>query len=108
MLFHNGTPFKIGKMEVKNKISMAPMGAFGLVDNEGCYNQRAIDYYVERAKGGTGLIITGAVKAENEAIFIDVQYLGKPCIIGIGKSKESYTLNSPFEFLFISVVRNTD
>ncbi|AZV58112.1 FAD-dependent oxidoreductase [Clostridium sp. AWRP] len=59
-------PIKIGKMEVKNKISMAPMGAFGLVDNEGCYNQRAIDYYVERAKGGTGLIITSITKVENE------------------------------------------
>ncbi|MBV4437313.1 FAD-dependent oxidoreductase [Clostridium tyrobutyricum] len=59
-------PIKIGKVEVKNKISMAPMGAFGLVDNEGCYNQRAVDYYVERAKGGTGLIITSITKVENE------------------------------------------
>ena len=59
-------PIKIGGMEVKNKISMAPMGAFGLVDNEGCYNQRAIDYYVERAKGGAGLIITSITKVENE------------------------------------------
>lgn len=59
-------PIKIGKMEVKNKISMAPMGAFGFVDNEGCYNDRAMDYYVERAKGGTGLIITSITKVENE------------------------------------------
>ncbi|MFL0196636.1 FAD-dependent oxidoreductase [Clostridium sp. WILCCON 0269] len=59
-------PIRIGKMEVKNKISMAPMGAFGLVDNECCFNQRAVDYYVERAKGGTGLIITSVVKVENE------------------------------------------
>ena len=59
-------PIKIGGMEVKNKISMAPMGAFGLVDNEGCYNQRAVDYYVERAKGGAGLIITSITKVENE------------------------------------------
>ena len=59
-------PMKIGKLEVKNRLSMAPMGAFGLVDNEGCYNQRAIDYYVERAKGGVGLIITSITKVENE------------------------------------------
>ncbi|WP_123053867.1 FAD-dependent oxidoreductase [Clostridium sp. JN-1] len=59
-------PIKIGKLEIKNKISMAPMGAFGLVDNEGCYNQRAVDYYVERAKGGTGLIVTSITKVENE------------------------------------------
>ncbi|SMC23862.1 2-enoate reductase [Clostridium acidisoli DSM 12555] len=59
-------PIKIGSVEIKNKISMAPMGAFGLIDNEGCYNQRAIDYYVERAKGGTGLIVTSITKVENE------------------------------------------
>jgi 2-enoate reductase len=59
-------PIKIGSIEVKNKISMAPMGAFGLVDSDSCYNQRAIDYYVERAKGGVGLIITSITKVENE------------------------------------------
>jgi 2-enoate reductase len=59
-------PINIGKLQIKNKISMAPMGAFGLVDEEGCYNQRAIDYYVERAKGGTGLIVTSITKVENE------------------------------------------
>lgn len=59
-------PIKIGKLEVKNKIAMAPMGAFGLVDGDDCYNQRAVDYYVERAKGGTGLIITSITKVENE------------------------------------------
>lgn len=38
---------------------MAPMGPLGLADANGCWNQCGIDYYVERAKGGTGLIITG-------------------------------------------------
>lgn len=38
---------------------MAPMGPLGLGDAEGGWNQRGIDYYTERAKGGTGLIITG-------------------------------------------------
>ena len=36
-----------------------PMGPLGLADANGGWNQRGIDYYVERAKGGTGLIITG-------------------------------------------------
>ena len=57
---------KIGNVEIKNKIAMAPMGAFGLISDDGAFNQRAIDYYVERAKGGTGLIITSIVKVENE------------------------------------------
>ena len=38
---------------------MAPMGPLGFADANGGWNQRGIDYYVERAKGGTGLIITG-------------------------------------------------
>jgi 2-enoate reductase len=59
-------PIKIGKVEIKNRIAMVPMANLGLVTPEGSWTKRAVDYYVERAKGGTGLIITGAVKAENE------------------------------------------
>lgn len=53
------TPIKIGKVEIKNRFAMAPMGPLGLADAQGGFNQRGIDYYTERAKGGTGLIITG-------------------------------------------------
>ena len=53
------TPVKIGKCELKNRYAMAPMGPLGLSDSEGGWNQRGIDYYTERAKGGAGLIITG-------------------------------------------------
>ena len=59
-------PIKIGKLEIKNRIAMVPMANLGLITDDGCFSKRAIDYYVERAKGGTGLIITGAVKVENE------------------------------------------
>ncbi|HHY93419.1 MAG TPA: FAD-dependent oxidoreductase [Firmicutes bacterium] len=59
-------PFRIGKVEIKNRVAMAPMGIGGLATLEAGFSQRAIDYYVERAKGGTGLIITGVVKVENE------------------------------------------
>ncbi len=58
-------PIKIGDVEIKNRIAMAPMGIFGMVTLQGAFSQRAIDYYVERAKGGTGLIITAMVKVEN-------------------------------------------
>lgn len=53
------TPIKIAGCEIKNRFAMAPMGPLGLSDAEGGWNQRGIDYYTERAKGGTGLIITG-------------------------------------------------
>ena len=51
-------PITIGKVEIKNRIAMAPMGITGLCTLGGGFAQRAIDYYVERARGGTGLIIT--------------------------------------------------
>ena len=53
------TPISIGKVQMKNRFARAPMGPLGLADAQGGFNQRGIDYYTERAKGGTGLIITG-------------------------------------------------
>jgi 2-enoate reductase len=50
---------KIGKLTIKNKTSMAPMGPVGYADFFGGFNQRIQDYYVERAKNDVGLIITG-------------------------------------------------
>lgn len=52
-------PIQIGKCTVKNRYVMAPMGPMGLTDAEGSFTSRGVDYYAERAKGGTGLIITG-------------------------------------------------
>lgn len=51
------SPIKIGKVEIKNRICMAPMLMdFGQFD--GRTTEQLMDYYEERAKGGTGLIIT--------------------------------------------------
>ena len=59
-------PIKIGKVEIKNRIAMSPMSVFGLITLGGAHSPQAINYYIERARGGTGLIITGIVKVENE------------------------------------------
>ncbi|QXZ08493.1 FAD-dependent oxidoreductase [Comamonas sp. Y33R10-2] len=49
---------RIGSMELKNRIFMAPMGEnYGGTD--GICGERAQAYYEERARGGTGLIIMG-------------------------------------------------
>ncbi len=60
------TPGKIGKLEIKNRILQAPMGTFSY-DDEGIPSQQTIDYFVERAKGGVGLIICHAVRASAES-----------------------------------------
>jgi len=49
-------PIKVGSLELKNRSVMAPMKS-RLATEEGFITPRMIDYYVERAKGGVGLII---------------------------------------------------
>jgi 2-enoate reductase len=63
---HLFEPIAIGKVEIKNRIAMAPMGIIGLTEPDGNPAQRAIDYYIERARGGVGLIITSVFKVESE------------------------------------------
>ncbi len=58
---------RIGKVEIKNRIALAPMGLGSIVVNrDGSLGPRGVDYYIERARGGVGLIITHACKVENE------------------------------------------
>ena len=59
-------PGKIGNLSIKNRIVMAPMGNQGLVELDGRFSQRGIDYFVTRAKGGVGLITTGCIIVDNE------------------------------------------
>jgi 2,4-dienoyl-CoA reductase (NADPH2) len=49
------TPIRIGSMELANRIAMAPMTVDYANDDE-TPSERQIAYYVERAKGGVGLI----------------------------------------------------
>lgn len=61
---HLFSPVKIGTVEVPNRIAMMPMGVFSprlMNVKTGAYTKDGADYYIERAKGGTGLIITGLV-----------------------------------------------
>ena len=58
-------PVSIGNVRIRNRIAMAPMGIVGLTTPQGYPTQRAIDYYIERAKGGVGLIITSLFKVDN-------------------------------------------
>lgn len=59
-------PVRIGKLTLKNRVSMAPMGPIGYADSFGGFNQRLQDYYVERAKNDVGLIITGICSVDME------------------------------------------
>lgn len=56
------TPVKIGSLEVKNRIMLAPMEGTGMIDwMTGCRvrAEEVHDFYIERAKDGVGLVMPG-------------------------------------------------
>lgn len=60
------TPFQIGKLTVKNRVCYAPVGT-GLSENgTSAFDQTDIEFYVARARGGAGLITTGAIFTDLE------------------------------------------
>ena len=61
---------QIGSMRLKNRIVMGPMGTTGEAD--GAYTMDGVYYFEERAKGGCGLIITGAN-------VVSTKYEPRPC-----------------------------
>ena len=58
---HLFSPIKIGTVEVPNRIALLPMGVFSsrMMNNDGSYTKDGADYYIERAKGGTGILYMG-------------------------------------------------
>jgi 2-enoate reductase len=69
-------PGRIGKLAIRNRLVMAPMGILGLTEPDGRISQRGIDYYVERARGGVGLIITGICLPTLDVEFGSLEKLG--------------------------------
>lgn len=55
---------KIGKIKIRNRFALSAM-AMPQVDENWAYTNESADYFIERAKGGTGLIITGANFVDN-------------------------------------------
>ncbi len=57
------TPWKVGNVEIKNRIVLCPMGGtslFGWFELTGChFDKEAAAFFLERAKNNVGLIIPG-------------------------------------------------
>ncbi len=60
------TPFKIRDVTIKNRFCMAPMGGAQLFNPTGGFTHEAIEYYARRARGGFGLIFTGATTTDDK------------------------------------------
>lgn len=63
------SPVKIGAMEVKNRIAMAPMTT-NWAPADGTVSDRMIDYLEARARGGVGLIIFETVTIDENFPYI--------------------------------------
>lgn len=55
------SPIRVNRLTLKNRIVMAPMGNIDMCEETGRPNQKMLDYFFARAKGGCGLITTGLV-----------------------------------------------
>lgn len=55
------SPIRINRLTVKNRLVMAPMGNISMCEETGRPNDKMIQYFIERAKGGVGLITSGLV-----------------------------------------------
>ncbi len=61
---HLGKSLQIGRLTIKNRFCMAPIGGGQHHLPGGGLKDETIQYLVERAKGGFGLIFTGAIAAD--------------------------------------------
>ncbi len=55
------SPIQVNRLKIKNRIVMGPMGNVSMADETGRPGAKMIQYYIERARGGAGLITTGLV-----------------------------------------------
>ncbi|NLP47839.1 MAG: FAD-dependent oxidoreductase [Clostridiales bacterium] len=69
------SPITVNRLNLKNRLVMAPMGNISMCDETGRPNEKMLAYFYERAKGGVGLITTGLVP---------VTYGVDPSIIELG------------------------
>ena len=55
------SPIRVGRLTLKNRLVMAPMGNISMCDETGRPNAKMLKYFEERAKGGVGLITSGLI-----------------------------------------------
>jgi len=67
-------PANIGRMQLKNRIVMPPMGT-NYAEAGGAVSQRMLDYYEARARGGVGLII---VEGSAPSVRCSISFQGGP------------------------------
>lgn len=60
------SPIRINSVTVKNRVVMGPMGNIMMCEETGRPNEKMLQYFFARAKGGVGLITTGLVPVSHK------------------------------------------
>jgi 2-enoate reductase len=55
------SPIRVNRITIKNRVVMAPMGNLMMCEETGRPNNKMIEYFTARAKGGVGLITSGLI-----------------------------------------------
>lgn len=55
------SPIRVNRLTIKNRVVMAPMGNLMMAEEHGRPNEKMIQYFLARAKGGVGLLTSGLV-----------------------------------------------
>ena len=84
------SPIKIGnRLTIKNRFAVAAMGTGDMGGIRGEYRDNTIEYYLERARGGFGLIVLGSVVVDMEVVKPNLIDGVVPPSYAPGKWKES-------------------
>lgn len=70
------SPIRVNRMTIKNRVVMAPMGNLMMCEEGGRPNEKMIQYFLARAKGGVGLITSGLIPI-SDGVDPTVTELGK-------------------------------
>ena len=70
-------PFKVGNLEIKNRFFVASMGGNDQVDDVHGLGDKTKRYYLERAKGGFGVLATGTItiRWHEDRYIVEEQFL---------------------------------
>jgi len=79
-------PFRIGQMELRNRIAMAPITT-QYASKEGHVTKRLKDHYEARARGGTGLLIVEAtyIHPQGQAFDSQLNISAEELVSGLGE-----------------------
>ena len=64
---HLFSPVQVNRLRIKNRIVMGPMANINMAEEYGRPNDKMIQYFSERARGGVGLITSGLVPIGQDA-----------------------------------------